>query len=43
MKILSYIAGIIAVISVVLAVVARLFFVEKALFGISALSCYYNG
>ena len=38
MKILYYISGIIAVISTILAVVARLFFVDKALFGLSALS-----
>jgi len=38
MKILYYISGIIAVISTILAVVARLFFADKALFGLSALS-----
>ena len=38
MKILYYISGIIAVISIILAVVARLFFADKALFDLSALS-----
>jgi len=38
MKILYYISGIIAVISTILVVVARLFFADKALFGLSALS-----
>ena len=38
MKILAYISGVIVVISIVLAVVARLFFDDKAIFGISALA-----
>jgi hypothetical protein len=38
MKFISHISGIIAVVSFVLAVIARLFLVNKALFGLSSLS-----
>jgi len=38
MKILAYISGIIAVISVILAVFVRLFLIDRALIGLSALS-----
>lgn len=37
-RILAYVSGVIAVISMILAVIARVFFTDKALFGLSALS-----
>jgi hypothetical protein len=37
-RILAYISGLIAVISMMLAVIARAFLMNKALFGLSALS-----
>jgi len=38
MKIFAYLSGVVAVISVILAVIARLFFVNKAILGLSALA-----
>lgn len=37
-RLLAYVSGFIAVISMMLAVIARLFLMNKALFGLSALS-----
>jgi hypothetical protein len=37
-RILAYISGLIAMISMILAVIARVFLMNKALFGLSALS-----
>ena len=37
-RFLAYVSGLIAVISMILAVVARVFFINKSLFGLSALS-----
>jgi len=37
-RILAYVSGVIAVISMILAVIARVFFADKALFGLNALS-----
>ncbi|HEX7319066.1 MAG TPA: hypothetical protein VF399_01765 [bacterium] len=38
MKILAFIAGVLAAVCLVLSVIARLFFLDKAIFGLSALS-----